>query len=121
MIDIGLDPVTNDLVIDDFDFTLLDDTKQIAQNLAIRLRFFLAEWYLDITQGLPYYEIFFVKAPNEIQVESVLKAEIVNTRGIVELTGFSSNFDARRRIFSVRFSARSISGEELMKELEIPV
>lgn len=121
MIDIALDPVSNDLVLEDFDFNLVDDTKQIAQNLAIRLRFFLGEWYLDITQGLPYYEIFFVKAPNEIQVESALKAEIVNTRGIVELTGFTSTFDARKRLFSVRFSARSISGEELMKELEIPV
>lgn len=121
MIDIALNPISNDLVFEDFDFQLVDDTRQIAQNLAIRLRFFLAEWYLDITQGLPFYEVFFVKAPNEIQIESVLKAEIVNTRGIIELTSFSSNFDPARRLFSVKFSARSISGEDLIKELEIPV
>jgi hypothetical protein len=121
MIDIALDPFTNDLVFKDFDFDLVDDTKQIMQNLAIRLRFVLGEWYLDITQGIPYFEFFFIKAPNLIQIESILKEEIVNTRGIVELISFESDYEARRRIFSVKFSARSISGEELLKELEIPV
>ncbi len=121
MIDIALDPITNDLVFTNFDLALVDDTNQIAQNLAIRLRFFLAEWYLDITQGIPYYEFFFIKAPNQIQIESILKEEIVNTRGIVELTRFSADFNKNTRIFSVNFGARSISGEELLKEFELPV
>ena len=121
MIDIALDPISNDLVFEDFDFALLDDTRQIMQNLAVRLRFFLAEWYLDITQGLPYYQVFFTKAPNLIQVESILKNEILTTRGIVELISFVADFDAKKRIFSVNFSARSISGEELQKEMELQV
>ena len=121
MIDFALDPITNDLVFREFDFDLVDDTKQIIQNLGIRLRFVLAEWYLDITQGIPYYEEFFRKNPNQIQIESILKQEIVQTRGIVELISFVADFDKRRRIFSVKFSARSISGEELLKELELPV
>lgn len=121
MIDIELDPITNDLVFSDFDFQLIDDTKQIMQNLAIRLRFVLGEWYLDITQGIPYFQSFFKKSPNQIQIESILKTEIVTTRGILELTSFDANFDPRLRIFSVKFSARAISGEELLKELELPV
>ena len=120
MIDFALDPLTNDLVFREFDFDLVDDTKQIMQNLAIRLRFVLGEWYLDITQGVPYYEEFFRKSPNQIQIESILKQEIVQTRGIEELISFEANFDKRRRIFSVNFSARSISGEELLKEMELP-
>jgi len=121
MIDIELDTISNDLVFSGFDFSLVDDTRQIMQNLGIRLRFVLGEWFLDITQGIPYFEFFFIKAPNLIQIESILKEEIVNTRGIVELISFTSNYEARRRIFSVKFSARSISGEALLKELELPV
>lgn len=121
MIDIALDPITNDLVFDDFDFSLVDDTNQIIQNLAIRLRFFLGEWFLDITAGIPYYQIFFIKAPNQIQIESILKQEIVDTRGIVEITSFESDFTPNNRKFFVKFGARSISGEELLKELELPV
>lgn len=119
MLDIALDQLTNDLVFKDFDFQLVEETNQIMQNLAIRLRFVLGEWFLNVTEGVPYYEYFFVKAPNQIQIESILKDEIVNTRGIVELTSFSSEFDTRKRIFTVRFSARSISGEELLKEMEL--
>ena len=121
MIDFQLDQVTNDLSFYDYDFHLVDEVNQIIQNLAIRLRFVLGEWYLDITQGVPYYEVFFKKAPIQIQIESILKEEIVNTRGILELTSFESEFDQTRRIYSVKFSARSINGENLSKEMELPV
>lgn len=121
MIDIELDPISNDLVFTGFDFRLIDNVGQIMQNLSIRLRFVLAEWFLDITQGIPYFEFFFIKAPNLIQIESILKQEIVTTRGILELISFTSNYESRRRIFSVRFSARAISGETLLKEMELPV
>ena len=121
MIDFELDPVTNDLVINDYDLQLVDDVKQIMQNLAIRLRFVLGEWYLDITQGVPYFEEFFRKNPNQIQIESIIKTEIVETRGILEILSFVANFDKRTRVFSVKFSAKSISGENILKEMEIPV
>lgn len=121
MIDLALDPILNDLTFENFDFNLVDDTKQIMQNLAIRLRFVLGEWYLDITQGVPYFEFFFIKAPNLIQIESILKEEIVKTRGIVEILSFESDYVPQRRIFRVKFSAKSISGEDLLKELELPV
>lgn len=121
MIDILLDPITNDVVFENFDFHLVDETSQIMQNLSIRLRFILGEWYLDITQGVPYYEEFFIKNPNQIQIESSLKEEIVRTRGIVQLTSFEADFDKRKRIFSVKFTALAISGEEILKEMELPV
>lgn len=121
MIDFALDQKTNDLIFTGFDFHLFDDTNQIMQNLAIRLRFFLGEWFLDTTQGLPYYQEVFVKSPNQIQIESILMQEIVQTRGILEILSFESDFDTRKRIYSVKFRARSISGEELLQEFELPV
>ena len=121
MIDIALNPISNDLIFDNFDFDLFDESKQITQNLAIRLRFFLEEWFLDITQGLPYYQVFFVKNPNLIQIESILKNEILTTKGIAELISFESKFNPRSRIFSVKFTAKTISGEQLQKELELKV
>lgn len=121
MIDLALDPLTGDLIFEDYDLDLVDDTNQISQNLAIRLRFVLKEWFLDITQGVPYFEEFFIKNPNLIHIESVLKEEIVETRGVVEITRFDSVFDKKRRILRVDFGATSITGEELSKELELPV
>lgn len=107
MIDFALDPKTGDLLIENFDFALVSDVDQIAQNLAIRLRFFNGEWFLNILEGIPYYQYFFIKNPNQIQVESFLKDEILNTPGVTELTAFSSDFDGSKRKFTVEFACKA--------------
>lgn len=121
MIDIALDKKTHDLIFENFDFVLYDDVNQIMQNLNIRLRFFLGEWFLNVLQGIPYYEAFFIKNPNLIFVDSYLKNEILTTRGILELTQFETSFDSRNRIYKVKFSVIAISGEQLFNEMELKV
>lgn len=119
MIDMALDPKTGDLLLVEASAQLVREVDQIAQNLAIRLRFIQGEWYLNILAGVPYYQYFFIKEPNQIQVESFLKDEIVNTRGVEEITAFSSDYDAQKRTFGVQFSAKTISGE-IQIEQELP-
>lgn len=122
MIDLGLDPLTNDLEIVGFDLTLVNDRDQIAQNLGIRLAFVLGEWYLDITAGIPYYQDFFIKAPNQIQIETVLKEEIVNTVGVNEILAFSTNYNppgSPARTFTVNFQVNTVAGN-LQIEQELP-
>ena len=121
MIDLGLEEPIHDLKIENFDLVLFDELNQIIQNLTIRLKFILGEWFLDITQGIDYFESFFIKAPNLIQIDSMLKNEIVNTRGIQEITSYESDYIANRRTFTVKFSALAISGEEILKQMELPV
>lgn len=111
MKDIALDPTTGDLLLENFDLQLVEGRDQIAQNLAIRLRFILGEWFLDITAGVPYYDDFFIKAPNQIRIESVLKEEILDTPGIDQILSFTSTFNAQRRIYSVTFSVSTTRGE----------
>jgi hypothetical protein len=111
MKDIALDKTTGDLLLQDFDLQLVENQDQITQNLAIRLRFILGEWFLDISAGVSYYQDFFIKAPNQIRIESVLKQEILNTPGVSEILSFTSNFDDQRRIYSVTFSVSTIQGE----------
>lgn len=120
MIDIAIDQITGSLALLDFDLNLIDDTVQIQQNLIIRLKFILAEWYLDNTQGIPYFEDFFIKNPNQIRIESVLKQEIVNTDGVVELLAFASSYDNQLRKYNVTFAVRTISGEALQFEEQLP-
>ena len=119
MIDLALDPSTNDLLITSFDLSLVRDIEQIAQNLNIRLRFFLAEWYLDTLAGVPYYQYIFIKNPNQIQVDSFIQSEISNTVGIIDITSYSSAYDGSTRAYSVDFSARTVSGD-LEMEIALP-
>lgn len=110
MKDLLLDPETHDLRLVNFDLAFADGIDQVAQNLGIRLRFILGEWFLDITAGVPYYESFFVKSPNRINIESILKNEILNTTGVGEILQFSSDFDNISRNFKVNFKALSDFG-----------
>ena len=117
MKDLALDQKTGDLLIVDFDAGLVDGIDQIAQNLAIRLRFMQGEWFLNILAGVPYYQYFFIKNPNQIQVETFLKDEISNTRGVLEITSFNSNFDGQKRRFTVDFACKTIDGNLEMEQL----
>jgi len=117
-LDLKLDN-NGDLDIVNYDAVIIDDLDQIVQNCAIRLRFFLGEWFLNIQAGIPYYQDFFIKAPNQIRVESVLKQEILDTVGITELTSFDSDFSSSLRKFSVSFSAESEEGSFNL-EIDVP-
>jgi len=117
MIDIALNPTTGDVIFEDFDLALVGGVDQIAQNLAIRLRFFQGEWYLDILAGVPYYQYFFIKNPNQIQVESFLKNEIASTRGVLQITSFDSDFDGINRNFTVSFNCMTINGNLEMEQI----
>lgn len=118
MIDLQLNNEV-DLLVSNFDLHLIDGVDEITQHLAIRLRFFTNDWFLDITAGIPYYEDFFIKNPNRIRIESILKDEILETRGISEITSFSSDFTAQSRRFSVVFSALA-DQTPINIELELP-
>ena len=117
MIDLGLDPKSGDLLIEDFDATLVENIDQIAQNLAIRLRFIQGEWFLNILAGIPYYQYFFIKNPNQIQTQTFLQDEISNTIGVLEITSFSSDFDGLSRKYSVSFGCRTVNGNLLIEEV----
>jgi hypothetical protein len=119
MIDLKLNGLTKDLEIQDFDLQLIDETDQIAQNLLIRLRFMLGEWYLDITAGIPYYQDILIKSPNQFRVESVIKEEIVNTEGVREITSFISEYSASNRRFSIQFSCQTDDDSQINLELEL--
>lgn len=121
MIDIGIDQSNGDISFSSFDFRLVDGVDQISQNLYIRLKFVLGEWFLDINQGVPYYEDIFKKNQNQIIIENVFKQEIVNTRGIEEILFFESDFNREKRIFYVSFRVKTISGDALNQEFELPV
>jgi hypothetical protein len=111
MIDLGLANDTHDLIIKDLDLVLIDGIDQIAQNLNITLRFFLGEWYLDTTVGIPYYQYFFIKNPNQIQVDSFLMNAIYDTPGVTNITAYASKYSAPGREYSVEFTASTIAGD----------
>lgn len=111
MIDLAVDKISHDLYIDADDLQLLDNMDQVEQSLKIRLLFFRNEWFLDTTSGLPYYTDILVKNPNIPNIDSIIKATIVDTPEVEELLEFRSEFNRSTRTYTVVFKVRTTYGE----------
>ncbi len=110
-LDLALDPDTHDLSIVDNDLQIVSDADQLEQNLKIRLQFFLAEWFLNINNGLPFYSDILVKNPNIPNIDSIVKAQIIDTNGVEEILEYISSFDNTTREYSINFTVRTEFGE----------
>ena len=54
-----------------FSLTENNSDEEISQRLLQRLRFFLEEWFLDKTKGLPYFQLIFKKGTPPDIIESL--------------------------------------------------
>jgi hypothetical protein len=109
--DLKLNTQTHDLLVTDGDLQVFSDNGAIRQNLKQRLLFFLGEWFLDTSQGVPYYQFILVKNPNLDLVESTLKDVVLSTTGILELDTFQLDYTRGTRQLQVSLQAKSTEGD----------
>lgn len=114
--DIKIDQTTKKFVLTNGDFTLTKGLDAVGQFVGQRLLTWLGEWFLDITEGVPYREKIFLKNPSVVEVESVLKLMILESPGIIELKTFSFTFDSALRKAHLDFSAQSQDGEVVFSQ-----
>lgn len=114
----AINPVVGDLEFSDSTMSnilLTDDPsypegRDVMQDLFIRLRLFIGEWFLDPTQGIPYFRYVFVVNPDLRLIESIFRRVILGTVGVASLDSYSQTFDkAKRTLFPV-FAARLTNG-----------
>ena len=119
--DLLLDAVTHDLKITEFDLSLVSGIDRVVQDLKVRLWFFFKEWFLDISKGIPFYEIVHIKNPDLNAIEALFKEAIVETADVVELISFDLEFDSAARSMSIQFQVNTTFGqtELLTQELSI--
>lgn len=108
--DIALNTATGDLDLSNGDLYLIEGNDAIAQHVSQRFKTFLAEWFLDETVGVPYFDYIFRKNPNPVVIDAVLKRTALESPGVVELTSWELSIDSARRELSLDFDARSEEG-----------
>jgi hypothetical protein len=95
---LAIDPVTDDLFLrSDGNLATVNDAEAVGQHVRQRLTTFAGEWFLDTTAGVPWLTDILGKAYDPALAESVVKAEILNTDGVTEITSFSVSFDKATR------------------------
>lgn len=106
-----LDKYTHDLVLENYNLVLVEGIDYIRQKLKARLLFIFNEWFLDGTQGVRYFEQVLKKNPNITLIDSLIRATILETDRVNDISNYSSNFDPAQRKFTVSFIAKTDFGE----------
>jgi len=114
MADLALDITTGDVLIKDTTLSIVRGDDALLQHLALRLRFFLAEWFLDLRVGIPYFEDILIKNPNLITVQAIFREVILETPGVDSVSRFDLSVNASTRVLSLDFTViKTADGEPL--------
>lgn len=93
-IGLALDPATNDLFLrTNGELAVVEDAHAVGQHVRQRLKTFEGEWFLDTTAGVPWLDQIMAKNYDPALAEAVVKAEILDTDGVTEITAFSVRFN----------------------------
>lgn len=103
-----------DITGNKFSLTVHNSDEEIAQRLVQKLKFFFGEWFLDVTQGVPWFQIIFEKGTSPDIIEGIIKEAIIETEGVVTLDRFEPlEYDPKTRELTVVFDVTTINGENL--------
>lgn len=101
-IGIAIDQTTNDLIFADGNLVMARDALAVGQHARQRLSTFDGEWFLDTTVGVPWLNQILGKRYDPALAESVVKASLLATDGVTEITSFSVSFGRATRGLSIR-------------------
>ena len=115
MADLALD-TTGDLDFSTNDAVVIYGAEAIRQELQIRYRYFLGEWFLDPEEGTPYFEHVLKKNANDAQVRAVLLDVAKTTPGVEEVRSYAASLDGPTRVLTVTLQFGVTTDEGLVYE-----
>ena len=105
--DFAIDPATGDLDMSGGD---AKQTVDIAQAISWKLCLVLGEWFLDLDDGIPYFEEFFVKAPVIEHLETILKDAVLSFDEVESVADMNIDYNENTRKLTVVWAAESTTG-----------
>lgn len=78
-----------------------NNAEQVAILLKNRLQFFLGEWFLDVREGIPYYDVVMVKNPDLNLLSRMFRKVILATEGVAQIDVLTTDLDAALRKLTV--------------------
>nr|QIG67155.1 baseplate assembly protein W [Rhizobium phage RHph_TM26] len=76
---------------------VVHDAEAVGQHVRTRIMSYEGEWFLDKDVGLPWIRGLLGGLYDPVLAEAVIKAEILDTDGVVDINSFSVSFDRTTR------------------------
>ena len=108
----------NDLLLDnshDLDLTsqglqIVQGADRVRQNILIKLRLWVGEWFLDTEYGTPYLEDILGKRISLGGSIAAIRASILEVDGVDAITEFNYSFNRKTRTLDYNFVASTPFG-----------
>jgi hypothetical protein len=88
---------------------LVDSPAAVAQAVKTRLLLFAGEWFLDTSEGVPWYSRVLGAGTSRTRDRSI-RARILGTRGVKEIVSYQSVVDPGARTMTVTARISTIYG-----------
>lgn len=100
-----------DLLIESGLLFLHDREDELTQQkVAIVLRTYRGEWFVDLSEGVPYFQEILVGKNNKDLADVIIRSAIQNTEGVEDVLSFSSTLNSSGQ-YIVSFRATTTDGE----------
>lgn len=97
-----IDPETGDIVTSGQQFVFGDlPREEISQTIQTRLRLFTGEYFRNIEDGTPWFEVILEKNTPLSQRDAVIRRRILQTPGVLQITRYESNYDIPTRQLTI--------------------
>lgn len=93
---------------------LRDTPETVGQAVMTRLRLWLGEWFIDISQGTPYQEAVLGTGTSET-VEPAIRRQIIETEGVTDIESFSMVRDRENRTVTINAVINTLYGETIVQ------
>jgi len=82
----------NDIQIENGRFLTVAGTDEVKQRILVALQHFYQEYFLDVPDGVPWYEVI-LGSKNKKVVELILRKKILEVPGVVGIISFQKTFN----------------------------
>ena len=99
------------LVVDSSNsLSVLTDLEALVKKCEQRLRFFLGEWFLNTSAGIPYFQEIYANSINPALIIGLLNADLLQESDITAVNEIDFTFDRETGKFTYSAKIDSIYG-----------
>ena len=92
-----------------------DSPEAVAQAVLTRLRLWLAEWFIDTSEGTPWLQAGLGMGKRKT-LEPAVRARILGTQGVDSIESMSMSFEPDSRVATIDATINTIYGQARLQE-----
>lgn len=82
----------------------------IRQKVKQVLQLIKGEWFLDVTQGVPWFESILTRNPSFELIRNIIRKKIMSVKGIAAVPTLALEYDKATRNLTIQFEAKLVGG-----------